>query len=842
MKTKSLLLAFAPVVLVSAFSSATAAEPEPEREPEASEVIQTQAQAPAARTAGAASTEAVFSTGVARGRDRLDSATSTSALRQNEIELLGARSLADIIRNIPGIRTESSTGDGNSAYTIRGLPLASSGSKYMQIQEDGLPVLEFGDFFNGASDIFIRADFNLAAVEAIRGGSSSTFASNSPGGVINLLSKTGDVEGGAIQLTSGLNYETTRVDFDYGAPLSDTLRYHMGGFYRSGEGPRRVGFNAFEGGQLKFNITKTFTGGYVRLSAKYLNDRSPQYLPGPVWITGTNADPVFESFDGYDVRRDSMLSGSLPNLITLDRNNNPVELPISQGMDALVRSVGVESQFTVRDWTITQRARYSMIAGGTTRNLVSAIYSGNALPASLGGGTGTFSYATGPRAGQVITNLGTMNGNGLVVASSLNRIDASGLDNFINDMRASRVFAMGDNELTVTAGLYNSLQKLESDWLYGNHIQDVAGNGMSALLNYTNAAGVPQTQDGYLGFNRSGSTAFFRRRYDVQYDITAPYGSLNYRFGRIAVGASVRYDRGEVRGELYGADLGGGRIGIRPFDFNGNGVISAAESRTAFTPLDRPAPVNYDYDYISYSTGINFRVSEPFALFARYSSGARASADKVLFSSKVSVIDGSMADEADGYDIVEQLEGGFKYRRSGVTLNVTGFLADTEDTNVQAGAITTDRNYTAYGVEAEGSYQRGPFSLTGGVTYTQAEIVGDKLNATVAGMVPRRQPDFLFQATPQFQIREFTVGANVIGATSSYATDNNLMRMPGYTLVNAFIQYRPVERLQLMVNANNLFDEVAFFEITTPSVPANGVGMGRAANGRTISLSARLDF
>ncbi|WP_443018094.1 Plug domain-containing protein [Sphingomonas sp. 37zxx] len=121
--------------------------------------------------------EAVFSTGVAKGRDRLDSATSTSALRADDIQKLGARSLADILRNIPGIRTESSTGDGNSSYTIRGLPLASGGSKYMQIEEDGLPVLEFGDFFNVASDIFIRADFNLAAIEAIRGGSASTFAS-----------------------------------------------------------------------------------------------------------------------------------------------------------------------------------------------------------------------------------------------------------------------------------------------------------------------------------------------------------------------------------------------------------------------------------------------------------------------------------------------------------------------------------------------------------------------------------------------------------------------------------------------------------------------------------------
>ncbi|OGN50875.1 MAG: TonB-dependent receptor [Caulobacterales bacterium RIFOXYB1_FULL_67_16] len=838
MRLKTVFTAITPVLAVSAFTSAQAAEPVHG----ADDVVVTHSRGSAEPALPASPAQEVFSTGVARGRDPLDSATSTSALRQDRIQVLGARSLGDILRNIPGIRTEASTGDGSSAYTIRGLPLASGGSKYMQIQEDGLPVLEFGDFFNGATDIFIRADFNLAAIEAIRGGSASTFASNSPGGVINLISNTGEVKGGALQVTTGLDYDSNRVDFHYGGPITDTLRFHMGGFYRSGEGQREAGFRAYEGGQFKFNLTKTFSNGYVRLSGKYLDDRSPHYLPGPVRITGTNDDPHFGSFEGYDVRRDTMLAGYLGDVVTLDADNRPAVLPLDQGQDAHVRSIGIESQFEVRDWTITHRARYSEISGGTTRNLVSAIYSGNALPASLGAGLGTFTYATGPNRGQAITNIGSINGNGLVVASALNRIDSSDLGNFISDLRATRVFAVHGGELTLTGGLYNSTQSYRSDWLYSNHLQDVAAGGQSALINYTNRTGVLQSQDGYLGYNRSGSTAFFRRRYDVDYDITAPYGSINYRLGRIAVGASVRYDTGDVSGQLYGADLGGGRVGMRAFDFNGDGIISVAESRTAFTPLDRPAPVDYSYDYVSYSSGVNFRVSEPFALFARYSRGARAGADKVLFSSKVSTIDGSMPDPEDGYDIVEQLEGGFKYRTPQLTVNVTGFKADTEDTNVQAGAITTDREYTAHGVEAEAAYRRGGFSLTGGVTWTQAEIVNDKFNAAVAGMVPRRQPDYIFQVSPQYETRRFTVGANVFGATSSWVQDVNQMKMPGYVLVNAFVQYRPRERVRIMLDANNLFDEVAFIEITTPSVPANGVGLGRAANGRTVNLSLRYDF
>ncbi|WP_336336034.1 hypothetical protein, partial [Pseudomonas putida] len=94
---------------------------------------------------------------------------------------------------------------------------------------------------------------------------------NSPGGVINFISKTGEREGGAFQLTGGLDYREYRADFDYGGRLSDSVTYHFGGFYRIGDGQRRVGYDGVAGGQLKANITKSFdNGGYVRLYGKYL--------------------------------------------------------------------------------------------------------------------------------------------------------------------------------------------------------------------------------------------------------------------------------------------------------------------------------------------------------------------------------------------------------------------------------------------------------------------------------------------------------------------------------------------------------------------------------------------
>src|SRR3954471_22563168 len=77
-----------------------------------------------------AAEEEVFSTGVAKGRDRLDSATSTSALKASEIEKLGPRSIADILSDIPGMRAEASTGEGLAKISIRGLPIAAAGAKF----------------------------------------------------------------------------------------------------------------------------------------------------------------------------------------------------------------------------------------------------------------------------------------------------------------------------------------------------------------------------------------------------------------------------------------------------------------------------------------------------------------------------------------------------------------------------------------------------------------------------------------------------------------------------------------------------------------------------------------
>lgn len=268
----------------------------------------------------------MVTTGVARGRDRLNSATSTSAIKENDIVSIAPRSLAELFRNIPGIRVNASTGESGNSYTVRGLPLVNDGAKYIQIQEDGLPVLEFGDLLTLTPDIFVRADLNVAQVESIRGGSASTFASNAPGGVINLISKTGEVEGGSVMATIGLDFESYRTDFDYGSRLGNGWRFHVGGFYREGEGPRGTGMNSMRGGQVKMNVTKQFDNGYIRFYAKLLDDRVPSFINTPQLVTGTNDDPSFADPRGVDIRKSSLLSPFLPESLRLGTSGTPTQI------------------------------------------------------------------------------------------------------------------------------------------------------------------------------------------------------------------------------------------------------------------------------------------------------------------------------------------------------------------------------------------------------------------------------------------------------------------------------------------------------------------------------------
>ena len=135
-------------------------------------------------------------TGTTGTTSKMKASNSLSTLDGDSIASVTATSAAELLRSVPGLRSESSGGESNANVGVRGIPISAGGARYIQFQEDGLPVLQFGDIAFATPDTWIRADGGLDRLEVLRGGAASTLATGAPGGIINYITKTGREEGG----------------------------------------------------------------------------------------------------------------------------------------------------------------------------------------------------------------------------------------------------------------------------------------------------------------------------------------------------------------------------------------------------------------------------------------------------------------------------------------------------------------------------------------------------------------------------------------------------------------------------------------------------------------------
>lgn len=773
-------------------------------------------------------------TATPRAGNRLETSVSVSSLDDEAIADAAPRTTAEIFRQIPGIRSEATGGDGNANIAVRGLPVASGGAKFLQLQEDGLPVLQFGDIAFGNADIFLRADQTVRSIQAVRGGSASTLASNSPGGVINFISKDGNQEGGTVIGTLGLDYEDYRIDFNYGGRIGANTLFNIGGFWREGEGPRRAGYNGNSGYQIKANLTQEFEGGHVRIYAKHLNDRAIGYLPMPMLVTGTNADPKFGSFTNFDILQDTPHSAYFTSAAGLDGNNNRRTTDITDGMHPVVTAIGLEAVFEVADGLkLEERFRWSDVSGRFVSPFPSEVGGaagiGNSVGELLTGVAKTYNlvYANGPQAGQAFNNA-----NGLLMRTHLFNTEINDFGGFTNDLKLTKDFG----NVSLTGGYYKARQNIDMDWTWDSFLLEVRGNN-AALVNVVDPAGnTVLTRNGLYAYGVPFWGNCCQRSYDVSYDIDAPYLALGGEFGDLSLDASVRWDNVKARGTYAGT------LQASNFDVDGNGTIQPVERSVSLIGNGTTSPVNYDINYWSWSVGANYKLSPDAAIFARASRGGRANADRLLFG--VVLPDGSVRKE-DAVDFVNQYELGLKYRSGGFGLFVTAFLAKTQEQNFEA---TTqrffDRTYNAKGIELEAAYKSGIFDLRAGATWTDAEISKDAITPANEGNTPRRQAKLVYQFTPSVDFDVVRAGFNIVGTTKSYAQDNNQLIFPGYTQVNAFVNFRPMENVELSLNANNLFNVVGITEAEEGSIVnnANNYLRARSINGRTISASVRFDF
>lgn len=125
----------------------------------------------------------VVVTGSARRRRQSETTTPVYVINQAEIEQKGARTLADAIRNVPGVTTNifGAGSDVHNAHFIRGLPTTSTA-----ILIDGRPITNLNQQHYDPGEIPVN---NVERIEVMPSGGTTLYGSTALGGVINVITR-----------------------------------------------------------------------------------------------------------------------------------------------------------------------------------------------------------------------------------------------------------------------------------------------------------------------------------------------------------------------------------------------------------------------------------------------------------------------------------------------------------------------------------------------------------------------------------------------------------------------------------------------------------------------------
>jgi outer membrane receptor protein involved in Fe transport len=454
-------------------------------------------------------------TGTQTPRMNLDASVAVTSLTAQDIQRAVPRSTTEALRYVPGFtRVESSGGEVNENISIRGI----LGVEYVNFLEDGLPVFPtMHTFFMNADNLF-RIDENVERMEVVRGGASALFGSNTPGAMINLINKSGgDAFDGTLRAT-GATQGLARFDLNANGPLGDAWRFNVGGFYRYDHGVRDPGFPGVRGGQVKGSVTRLLSNGYVRLSAKVIDDRNQFILDlpfvnpnDPQYVAGFGNYGSFNSPEGLDLR--------VP-IPTGDLN-----LPLDNGLRTSAQWYTADIGFDpTKEWHIQNTAQYMQ-----DQQEWNALVPSTALPATdyatATKGQGGLGLPAGTTLTLTYTNVLDPTGkvhlpfstaNGLVAPGQLIHVSKP-LSAFQDQLQLRRSFG----KHTLSFGTYFANYTQDNHWYFtqiltdvgdqthfldavatppGGPVDSVTKNGfVNQLSGYNNGSGQTSVISGVLG-------------------------------------------------------------------------------------------------------------------------------------------------------------------------------------------------------------------------------------------------------------------------------------------------------------------------------------------------------
>lgn len=776
-------------------------------------------------------------TGTRHPQTKLESSVAITTANAAQISARAPRNTADLLQIIPGFYVESSAGEGGNNLFARGIP-ADGSFRYVTIYEDGLPVFEAPELAFVNVDELVRVDETMEEIEAVRGSTGAIFASNAPAGIINFISKTGEVAPGGLIKTRLGDHGLFRTDVNFSGPLAKKWRFNVGGFYRYDHGIRDPGFAANRGGQFKANLTRLLRNGYARLHAKFLDDRNIFYLPIPL----QNPDAP-QGIAGFDPNYGTLTSADARFLKAPTPHGRFHEFDLRDGVHPVVRALGAEILLNLGDdWTLKNSGR--VMAADLQFNAIFSIYHPVAAThfaqekrQQVANAAG-FRYRFAHFPNEVF-NPANANGNGLVVESGWWAVNKP-LRNFTNHLQLTKQIARH----ALTGGLYFSAYAAEEFWYWQNILLEVRDQPRALDLILTGASGndlVSVTQNGFTQFgtvyvNASNSGL-----------VAAYYLNDEWQASEaLRLDGGFRYEHNTLSGKRENHD-----------NFNLGDPQTLADDNVSYGE-GTFRPYDFSYNNFAFSAGGNYRLNADFAIYGRGSRGFRTP-DFDQFRAVNKNEDSTL--EKGVVEKVLQFEGGIKLATPRFALFGALFYSglnrlqfDDEVIEPSTGQIKIARrfaNSTTVGMELEATYSSAPgwgFDLIAtlqkprlrNLIFTAGDVLKD-----FDGNRVRRIPQVLADFRPFFKIADLRVFGNVRYVGARFADDANEVELPAYTELHAGASYS-LSHVTFSLNAANLTNSIGLTEGNPRIGQVVGVKqdiyLARPILGRSVVFSAGYSF
>lgn len=735
---------------------------------------------------------------------KVEASYSITTLGEADIRQRAIGNVAEAMQQIPGVWADASAGATANNTRVRGIP--RGGYESLAVYEDGLPVQHDPGINWLNVDLFLRIDETYSNIEAVRGGPSSIFASNAPGGLINFIPRRGTAELTGLFKATTSDYGQIRGDAWVGGPIADGWRFSFGGYYNKDQGVRDPGPTANRGGQVRGIVSKDFDRGSLSVGVKYVRDNNYDFTNGiPLIRDGDSLKPV-APFDGnYDT-----VAGPEDGLVTIrtpagirrpefNRFNQSRDLQFTvKGNAELGDGTTVSGNFRYRDAYTNRNSTgiNNVLAGAdylasVKQNALNAFGDRGATDVRLVYSTDGTPYPV------------NANGNGYIGQDSFSSIQ-NPLKEMIGLIELGHVFETGVGRHDVKVGFYGTT----ADWAHDRNdavgLTEIAPNARLLDVVVVNAAGQ------VVGRVTDGGLARYEARFAHSiggYEDAAAYISDEWQLSKtFRVDAGFRYENIWLHGMSEG---------VKSYDLGNPDTLADDNVLYGSGVFNRFSPHFSDH---AYTVGVNWQFMTEAGVFARYTSSFRL---PQIGQYRDNVLPVGIRSQT-----IDQAEAGLKIQKPWGSLFVTGFynsFKDVQFTNTYIDPktllIVQDINYgdvRTIGLEIESSLKPTSwFDVAATATWQDPKFKNYTYNTLVNGIPtpisfddnrPSSMPRIMASVRP----RATLIGGRlrILGEWryegDKFNDDANLVRLPAYSVFNASTELDVTPAITLQVKGTNL--------------------------------------